>query len=152
ARSRRVLVHSSEDRRGLCRRRSGHLLRRASGGLGETQGGRDAGRHGTADLLPRPDHGLQNPAARQIRAGVPGYGDRQGPKVPDAGNQHKRAWIGTGSQVGRGLVLQIINTMTFVASIFGSGEARRGSIPRSEAVTEGATKPEPKSDATLRAA
>src|SRR5881409_741771 len=29
-----------------------------------------------------------------------------------------------------------INTTTFVASIFGSGEARRGSIPRSGAVTE----------------
>src|SRR5438477_7427215 len=29
-----------------------------------------------------------------------------------------------------------MNTTTFVASIFGSGEARRGSIPRSGAVTE----------------
>src|SRR5437867_659669 len=35
-----------------------------------------------------------------------------------------------------GLVLRFINTTTFVASIFGSGEARRGSIPRSGAVTE----------------
>src|SRR5439155_18241759 len=34
------------------------------------------------------------------------------------------------------LVLRFINTTTFVASIFGSGEARRGSIPRSGAVTE----------------
>src|SRR5437667_6632996 len=34
------------------------------------------------------------------------------------------------------LVLHFINTLTFVASIFGSGEARRGSIPRSGAVTE----------------
>src|SRR6058998_2957024 len=34
------------------------------------------------------------------------------------------------------LVLHFINTTTFVASIFGSGEARRGSIPRSGAVTE----------------
>src|SRR5437899_4170694 len=36
----------------------------------------------------------------------------------------------------RGLVLHFINTTTFVASLFGSGEARRGSIPRSGAVTE----------------
>src|SRR5207248_7115740 len=35
-----------------------------------------------------------------------------------------------------GLVPRFINTTTFVASIFGSGEARRGSIPRSGAVTE----------------
>src|SRR5437899_6150025 len=34
------------------------------------------------------------------------------------------------------LVLHFIITLTFVASIFGSGEARRGSIPRSGAVTE----------------
>src|SRR5438445_1028507 len=34
------------------------------------------------------------------------------------------------------LLLDSINTTTFVASIFGSGEARRGSIPRSGAVTE----------------
>src|SRR5207249_5951878 len=34
------------------------------------------------------------------------------------------------------LVLHFINTTTFVVSIFGSGEARRGSIPRSGAVTE----------------
>src|SRR5881397_2503695 len=34
------------------------------------------------------------------------------------------------------LVLRFTNTTTFVASIFGSGEARRGSIPRSGAVTE----------------
>src|SRR5713101_6474721 len=34
------------------------------------------------------------------------------------------------------LVPCFINTTTFVASIFGSGEARRGSIPRSGAVTE----------------
>src|SRR5437016_2995736 len=34
------------------------------------------------------------------------------------------------------LVLHLINTTPFVASIFGSGEARRGSIPRSGAVTE----------------
>src|SRR5207249_8270659 len=34
------------------------------------------------------------------------------------------------------LVLHFINTTTFVASIFDSGEARRGSIPRSGAVTE----------------
>ena len=34
------------------------------------------------------------------------------------------------------LVLHFINTTTFVASIFGSGEARRGSILRSGAVTE----------------
>src|SRR5437016_4900402 len=34
------------------------------------------------------------------------------------------------------LVPHFINTTTFVASIFGSGEARRGSIPRSGAVTE----------------
>src|SRR5437870_6207533 len=34
------------------------------------------------------------------------------------------------------LVPRFINTTTFVASIFGSGEARRGSIPRSGAVTE----------------
>src|SRR5947209_10004193 len=34
------------------------------------------------------------------------------------------------------LVPRSINTTTFVASIFGSGEARRGSIPRSGAVTE----------------
>src|SRR5438552_3331753 len=36
----------------------------------------------------------------------------------------------------RGLVLHFINTTTFVAPIFGSGEARRRSIPRSGAVTE----------------
>ena len=35
-----------------------------------------------------------------------------------------------------GLVPRSINTSTFVASIFGSGEARRGSIPRSGAVTQ----------------
>src|SRR5437762_8536055 len=35
-----------------------------------------------------------------------------------------------------GLVPRFINTTTFVASIFGSGAARRGSIPRSGAVTE----------------
>src|SRR2546425_308848 len=34
------------------------------------------------------------------------------------------------------LLLDSINTTTFVASIFGSGEARGGSIPRSGAVTE----------------
>src|ERR671930_264689 len=34
------------------------------------------------------------------------------------------------------LVPRFINTTTFVASIFGSGEARRESIPRSGAVTE----------------
>src|SRR2546425_13292947 len=34
------------------------------------------------------------------------------------------------------LLLRSINTTTFVASIFGSGEARRESIPRSGAVTE----------------
>src|SRR5438094_8144018 len=34
------------------------------------------------------------------------------------------------------LVPRYINTPTFFASIFGSGEARRGSIPRSGAVTE----------------
>src|SRR2546425_8261408 len=34
------------------------------------------------------------------------------------------------------LVPRFINTTTFVASIFGSGVARRGSIPRSGAVTE----------------
>src|SRR5438876_5203471 len=34
------------------------------------------------------------------------------------------------------LIPRFINTTTFVASIFGSGEARRGSIPRSGAVTE----------------
>ena len=34
------------------------------------------------------------------------------------------------------LVPRFINTTTFVASIFRSGEARRGSIPRSGAVTE----------------
>src|SRR5438132_4343679 len=34
------------------------------------------------------------------------------------------------------LVLHFINTTTFVAPIFGFGEARRGSIPRSGAVTE----------------
>src|SRR5262249_33127929 len=34
------------------------------------------------------------------------------------------------------LVPQFINTRTFVASIFGSGEARRRSIPQSGAVTE----------------
>src|SRR6267143_6783744 len=34
------------------------------------------------------------------------------------------------------LVPRLINTTTFVASIFGSGEARRGSIPRSGAVTD----------------
>ncbi len=34
------------------------------------------------------------------------------------------------------LVPHFINTTTFVASIFGSGETRRGSIPRSGAVTE----------------
>src|SRR5713101_173531 len=34
------------------------------------------------------------------------------------------------------LVPLFINTTTFVASIFGSGEAQRGSIPRSGAVTE----------------
>src|SRR5438093_1768731 len=34
------------------------------------------------------------------------------------------------------LVPRFINTTAFVASIFGSGEARRGSIPRSGAVTE----------------
>src|SRR6266852_3011659 len=34
------------------------------------------------------------------------------------------------------LVPRFINTTPFVASIFGSGEARRGSIPRSGAVTE----------------
>src|SRR5713101_8024881 len=34
------------------------------------------------------------------------------------------------------LVPCFINTTTFVASILGSGEARRGSIPRSGAVTE----------------
>src|SRR5205823_14929194 len=34
-----------------------------------------------------------------------------------------------------GQVPHFINTATFVASIFGSGEARRGSIPRSGAVT-----------------
>src|SRR2546425_8705515 len=34
------------------------------------------------------------------------------------------------------LLLDFINTTPFVASIFGSGEARRGSIPRSGAVTE----------------
>src|SRR5206468_11021222 len=33
-------------------------------------------------------------------------------------------------------VPRFINTTTFVASIFGSGEARQGSIPRSGAVTE----------------
>src|SRR5205814_4588680 len=37
---------------------------------------------------------------------------------------------------GCALVPRFINTTTFVASIFGSGEARRGSIPRSGAVTE----------------
>src|SRR5947209_3486991 len=35
-----------------------------------------------------------------------------------------------------GLVPRFINTSRFVASIFGSGAARRGSIPRSGAVTE----------------
>src|SRR2546425_12613476 len=34
------------------------------------------------------------------------------------------------------LLLDFINTTPFVASIFGSGEARRESIPRSGAVTE----------------
>src|SRR5437899_3424580 len=34
------------------------------------------------------------------------------------------------------LVPHFINTTTFVASILGSGEARRGSIPRNGAVTE----------------
>src|SRR5436309_4460058 len=34
------------------------------------------------------------------------------------------------------VVPRFINTIPFVASIFGSGEARRGSIPRSGAVTE----------------
>src|SRR5207247_11208311 len=34
------------------------------------------------------------------------------------------------------LIPRFINTTTFVAWIFGSGEARRGSIPRSGAVTE----------------
>src|SRR5438876_6718688 len=34
------------------------------------------------------------------------------------------------------LVPRFINTTTFVASLFGSGEARRGSIPRSGAVTD----------------
>src|SRR5207245_9286991 len=33
-------------------------------------------------------------------------------------------------------VLRLLNTSSFVASIFGSGEARRGSISRSVAVTE----------------
>src|SRR6266516_3479500 len=37
---------------------------------------------------------------------------------------------------GISLVPRFINTTTFVASIFGSGEARRGSNPRSGAVTE----------------
>src|SRR5204863_8714289 len=41
---------------------------------------------------------------------------------------------------------------TCVASIFGSGEARRGSIPPQWVCDRGATKPEPKIDATLRAA
>src|SRR5438046_671772 len=49
------------------------------------------------------------------------------------------------------LVPLATKTRTSVASIFGSGEARRGSI--SAAICDrGATKPEPKSDATLRAA
>src|SRR5213596_1938147 len=34
------------------------------------------------------------------------------------------------------LIPRFINKTTFVASLFGSGEARRGSIPRSGAVTE----------------
>src|SRR5439155_6048215 len=51
------------------------------------------------------------------------------------------------------LVLHFINTTTFVASLFGSGEARRGSIPVPTCRDDrGATTPEPKSDATLRAA
>src|SRR5438094_2450898 len=42
-----------------------------------------------------------------------------------------------GRQYLRGvLVPRFINKTTFVASLFGSGEARRGSIPRSGAVTE----------------
>src|SRR5437867_7030792 len=36
----------------------------------------------------------------------------------------------------RALLPRFINKTTFVASFFGSGEARRGSIPRSGAVTE----------------
>ena len=44
---------------------------------------------------------------------------------------------GAGRRVGRACpLLRFINTTTFVASIFGSGQARRGSIPRSGAVTE----------------
>src|SRR5207249_2883444 len=39
-------------------------------------------------------------------------------------------------RAGRSLVPRFLNTTAFVASIFGSGEARRGSIPRSGAVTE----------------
>src|SRR5213592_4536905 len=40
------------------------------------------------------------------------------------------------SSAVQSLVPRFMNTTTFVASIFGSGEARRGSIPRSGAVTE----------------
>src|SRR5881628_277851 len=54
--------------------------------------------------------------------------------------------------MGLTLLLLFIITTTFVASIFGSGEARRGSIPPKWGCDRGATKPEPKSDATLRAA
>src|SRR5437667_3050759 len=38
--------------------------------------------------------------------------------------------------LGACLVPRFINKTTFVASLFGSGEARRGGIPRSGAVTE----------------
>ena len=44
--------------------------------------------------------------------------------------------IKTSRRRSRTLVPRSINATTFVASIFGPGEARRGSIPRSGAVTE----------------
>src|SRR3989449_6920306 len=46
------------------------------------------------------------------------------------------ACFAAGSDDRMSLSTRSINTTTFVASIFGSGEARRGSIPRSGAVTE----------------
>ena len=65
---------------------------------------------------------------------IPGFGlwQVQAVRLPSFdGSPRRAAALVVADQVPR-----FINTTTFVASIFGSGEARRGSIPRSGAVTE----------------
>src|SRR5439155_13855918 len=101
----------------------------------------------------------RRPRVRQ-RESLPGHATLAD-KHPRRSSAHSRASVAADDTLdgprwersrSKNLVVQGVNSMTFVAPNLAWGEARGGSIPRQWGCDRRATKPQAKFDATLRAA